>query len=190
MARSNRARTGGRTLAAILAGALGAMCALFVGLAVAKSFTLRVQANAPVTNINTGAMKHESIVVNSKRLAVYALSGETAHHLLCTKANGCFDIWPPVTVASAKKLSKAPGIKGKLGTLKRGRQLQATLGGHPLYTYSGDTPGAGSAYEGAKSFGGTWHVIAASASSKASSTNTMTMTTSTTTTTQTYTQPY
>jgi predicted lipoprotein with Yx(FWY)xxD motif len=128
--RSRRLALGAAGVAAILAGVAAIALA---GLAAARSFTLKIAKNAAVGSA------HEAIVVNARGFAVYTLSHETTHHVLCTQANGCLSFWPPVTVASAKaKLSAQPGIKGKLGILRRGGFFQLTLGGHPLYTFIED----------------------------------------------------
>ena len=74
-----------------------------VGLALAKSLTLGVANNATVTNFNTHASKQETIAVNSPGFAAYWLSGDSKTHPKCTKANGCFQFWLPVTVTSAGK---------------------------------------------------------------------------------------
>jgi predicted lipoprotein with Yx(FWY)xxD motif len=152
--------------------------ALLAGLATGRTFTLNTLANSKV-----GA-KTGTLVVRGGR-AVYSLSGETSRHFKCTQANQCFSAWKPVTVAKGAKLTKAPGIKGKLGTVKRSingrKQLQLLLGGHPLYTFIPDTHGV-AAGDGLHSFGGTWKAELASKLS--------TMTTSTMTTTPTYTYTY
>ena len=92
----------------------------------------------------------------------------------------CFQFWPPVKVTSAKKLSGAHGVKGKLAVWHRNGFMQLTLGGHPLYTYAGDSKRHVATGEGIKGFNGTWHVVKAS---PAHSGGTPTTTTSTTTTT-------
>jgi predicted lipoprotein with Yx(FWY)xxD motif len=185
-----------RRSAALLTAALaGIAAAALVGIAVAKSFTLRTASNETVASA-TGTV-HEGVVVNSHGAAVYTLSGDTVHHPKCTKASGCFQFWPPVKVASAKKLSKAPGIKGKLGVLRRNGFTQVTLGGHPLYTYSGDHHRGTATGEGINTFGGIWHVSRTSAPKEGGSGTgaTSTPTTSTnpypsTTTTMPYPNPY
>jgi predicted lipoprotein with Yx(FWY)xxD motif len=168
-----------RRSAALLAAALaGFAAAALVGIAVAKSFTLRTASNETVTSA-TGKSVHEGIVVNSHGAAVYTLSGDSARHPKCTKANGCFQFWPPVKVSSGKKLSKAPGIKGKLGVLHRNGLTQVTLGGHPLYTYAGDHRKGTATGEGIDTFGGIWHVSRTSASKRSAPPSTSTGTTST-----------
>jgi predicted lipoprotein with Yx(FWY)xxD motif len=153
----------------------GLMTAAVVGIAVAKTFTLNVAKSARVTN-TSGVTSRANIVVNTHGFAVYTLSGDSQNHPKCTKANGCFRFWPPVKVASSKNLSKASGISGRLGVWHRDGFLQLTLGGHPLYTFSGDAHKATATGEGLQSFGGTWHVSKA-ASSKAPATGTGTTST-------------
>jgi predicted lipoprotein with Yx(FWY)xxD motif len=170
-----------RVHVAILAAALaGLASAALVGLAVAKTLTLQVATGASVTN-QSGSTKTENIVINTKGRAVYTLSGDTTKHPKCTKANGCFSFWPPVTVSSAKNLSKAAGVKGKLGTFKRNGLTQVTLGGHPLYTFANDKKKANATGEGINGFGGIWHVVKGPAGSSSTPSSTPTMSTPTTT---------
>jgi predicted lipoprotein with Yx(FWY)xxD motif len=165
----------------LLVGLAGFGVAALTGLALAKSFTLTVDKNVKV------AGKTENVVANSHGVVVYTLSGETTHHLLCTKAKGCLAFWFPVKATT--KLTAAPGIKGKLGRLHRDGLVQVTLSGHPLYTFKLDGGKKNVATgEGIPSFGGTWHVIVVKSSSHTTSTGTTT--TSTTMTTSTTPCPY
>jgi predicted lipoprotein with Yx(FWY)xxD motif len=165
----------GLVLAAALAGVAAAA---LVSAAIAKTFTLKVGKHATVTNTR-GVTRKEGIAVSSKGFAVYTLTGDSRRHQECVKRNGCFALWPPVKVSSVKKLSKAPGIKGKLGKLRRDGFVQVTLGGHPLYTYAADIHRGKATGEGIKSFGGIWHVVKVRGSSSSSSSTTTTMSTST-----------
>ena len=171
-----------RVHAAVLIAALaGLASAALVGLAVAKTPTLQVAKGASVTD-KSGATRTESIVVNSKGRAVYTLAGDTTKHPKCTKAGGCFSFWPPVTVSSAKGLSKVAGVPGKLGTFKRNGIIQVTLSGHPLYTFANDHKRAAATGEGVNGFGGIWHVVKdPSAGSSSGSTQPTTSTPTTTT---------
>jgi predicted lipoprotein with Yx(FWY)xxD motif len=168
----------------VVAALAGLLSAALVGLAVAKTLTLGVAKGASVTN-QAGVTKTENIVISSKGRAVYTLSGDTAKHPKCTKANACFSFWPPVTVSSAKSVSKASGVKGTLGTFKRNGIIQVTLGGHPLYTFAKDTKRATATGEAINGFGGIWHVVKGSGSGQSSSPS-PTSTTSTSTTTTPY----
>jgi predicted lipoprotein with Yx(FWY)xxD motif len=145
-------------VAIVVAALAGLASAAMVGMAVAKTLTLQVAKSASVSN-QTGSTKTEAVVVNTKGHVVYMLSGDTTKRPKCTKANGCFGFWPPVTVSSAKGLSKATGVKGKLGVFKRNGFMQVTLAGHPLYTFVNDSKKAKATGEGLTSFGGTWHVV-------------------------------
>jgi hypothetical protein len=74
-----------------------------------------------------------------------------------------------VTVSSAKNLSKAAGIKGKLGTFKRSGITQVTLGGHPLYMFANDHKKHDATGEAVNAFGGIWHVVKGPGGSSSSS---------------------
>jgi predicted lipoprotein with Yx(FWY)xxD motif len=134
------------------------------GITVAKTFTVEVAKNAPVSNQNNKTV-HEDIVVKGSGWVVYELSGDSQAHPKCTKANSCFPTWPPVKVASKSSLSKGPGVPGKLGIWTRDGFNQVTLNGHPLYTYAGDTAKRQARGQGIVSFGGTWSVVKASTTS-------------------------
>ena len=111
------------------------------------------------TNAKFGS---EKIVVDAHGRTLYALSPETTHHLLC-KSNECLHAWPPLTVHSHKgKLTAGSGVHGHLGILRRSNgTFQVTLGGLPLYHFSGDSAKGAANGESIKSFGGTWHMISA-----------------------------
>lgn len=146
-----------RRLVPALIAAIGALAiAALTGLALAKP--------TPTLSTAKNAVVGKTIAVSSHGVTVYELKPETIHHLLCTKANGCFRFWPPVTVASAKtKLAAATGVRGKLGILHRNGLFQVTLSGRPVYLFAGDGSKRGRAGgQGLHTFGGTWHVVTAS----------------------------
>lgn len=179
-------RRAGYLAASLVAGLAGVGAAALTGLAAAKSpTTLGITKSVPVKS------RIDSVVVNAKGLTVYTLSGETAHHVKCTKANTCLQFWFPVEVSSARtKLSAANGIKGKLSRLHRGGFYQVTLGGRPLYTFVGDGAKQRRATgEGIVSFGGTWHVIAVKSASSMTATTMTTPTAPTPYPTPPYTYP-
>ncbi|HEY2318145.1 MAG TPA: hypothetical protein VGH67_07590 [Solirubrobacteraceae bacterium] len=119
-------------------------------LAVAKSSTI---------GVGTAEVKshHEPVAVNARGVTVYELAPESAHHLVCTSAT-CLSVWPPVKVSGPP--TKAAGVSGNLGTIKRRGFRQVTLNGHPLYTFTEDGGRRGKAEgEGVNNFGGVWHVF-------------------------------
>jgi predicted lipoprotein with Yx(FWY)xxD motif len=164
---------------AMIIAAAGFGLAGLVAVAATKTFTLQAAKNASVTN-QAGVTVHENVLVTSGGFAVYTLSGDSRQHPKCKSGNGCFRFWPPVTVASARKLTKAPSVKGKLGVWHRGRLLQVTLDGHPLYRFASDVRRDHATGEGVSAFGGTWHVVKAG-STRAPTTTTPSTTTTTTT---------
>jgi predicted lipoprotein with Yx(FWY)xxD motif len=143
------------------------ICAAAVTAALVTSFAAMALASGAAAPTVVGSATNakfgsEKIVVDAHVRTLYALSPETAHHLLC-KTNECLHAWPPLTVHSREgKLTARPGVHGRLGILRRGNgTFQVTLGGLPLYHFSGDSAKGAANGEGIKSFGGTWHVISA-----------------------------
>jgi predicted lipoprotein with Yx(FWY)xxD motif len=104
----------------------------------------------------------EQVLVNPQDRTLYALSPETAGHLLC-KAR-CLSFWPPLTVRSRSvKLKAGTGVQGHLGLVRRHNgMLQVTLAGRPLYRYAGDHAKGDANGQEIHSFGGIWHAVTAS----------------------------
>ena len=156
--RTARSRRRGRPsrLVAFVALVTVAVVAMFAAMALASGST------APTLTAGTNTKFSEKIVLDAHGRTLYALSPETAHRLLC-KSNECLKVWPPLTVRSSKtKLVDGSGVHGHLGILRRSNgMLQVTLGGLPLYHFSGDSARGAANGEGIKSFGGMWHAIAA-----------------------------
>ncbi len=164
-------------------------CAAVVTLAVVAMFAAMALASssaAPVVGSATNAKFAEKIVVDAHGRTLYALSPETAHHLLC-KSSECLKFWPPLTVHSSRtKLAAGPGVHGHLAILRRSNgMLQVTLGGLPLYRFSGDHAKGSASGESVHSFGGTWHALSAATSSAPAPATTETETTPSTPTTST-----
>jgi predicted lipoprotein with Yx(FWY)xxD motif len=152
-----------------------ALCASLVAIALAAG------ARAVVGSASNTTLGKQ-IVVDGQGRTLYALQPETTRHLLC-KSSECLKFWPPLTVRSNRtKLKAGPGVRGRLAILRRGNGvLQVTLGGLPLYRYSGDNAKGDANGQNLHSFGGTWHVLSAGgASSPAASAPAMTTPTTTT----------
>jgi len=125
-------------------------------------------AVAASTTVGAGKVKvkgkSKTVVVDAQGVTLYALSGERVGHLKCVSST-CFGRWLPYKVSATAKLTTAKGVSGALSKLQRvkGKFFQVMLNGHPLYRFATDNNKKGSALgEGKKSFGGTWHVVAAS----------------------------
>lgn len=189
------ARRPRRSAAALLLCLAGAAVLAVTGMAIAKSFTLRVTKNVHVTNVPTAmfAVKpvntHEAVAVGPSGFAVYTFQGETTHHIICKKttstATNCWAFWPPVSPSGSGAVTKQSGIKGKLGTFQNNGVTQLTLNGQPLYYFTPDLKGKNkhqAVGDQLKTFGSIWHIVKASGSSSSSAPTSPMPTTSTTST--------
>ena len=116
-------------------------------------------AKSSTVGVGTAEVKghKQAVVVNGRGVTVYELAPESTRHLVCTSA-ACLSVWPPVKANG--KVTKAPGVTGRVGTVRRKGFDQVTLGGHPVYTFSEDGGRRGKAEgEGIRNFGGVWHVF-------------------------------
>lgn len=194
-----------RSSAAALGAAAGIVVIALAGMAVAKSFTLKVTKNVHVTNaplqgaapMAKAVDTHENVAVGPSGFAVYTFQGETTHHLICKKTHSsstnCWAFWPPVSPSGSGAVSKAPGIKGKLGTFKNHGTSQLTLNGQPLYYFTPDIQSKNkhrALGDELKTFGSIWHVVKASGGQGASGQPSPMQTTPTGTTTNPYPNGY
>jgi len=153
---------------------LGAAGAVVAAIASASSVTLRLVKDVHDTNAATASFavkpvdKREAVAVGPAGYPVYTFQGETTHHLIChrttSSSTNCWAFWPPVSVRSAKGISKAHGIHGKLGTFRNHGILQLTLKGQPLYYFQPDLMSGNKRQANGdelKTFGSIWHVVVA-----------------------------
>ena len=167
-----------RSFVMVLAVA-GLVLAGIAGMAVAKSFTLKVTKNVHVTNTPTKSFRvkavdvREPVAVGPTGFPVYTFQGETTRHIICKKttksSTNCWAFWPPVTVKSTKGLAAQTGIKGKVGTFKNHGVNQVTLGGKPLYYFTPDIMSNNKKMatgDELKTFGSIWHIVKASGPAK------------------------
>lgn len=124
-----------------------------------------IAATTPIVGSAHNAALNKTIVVDSRGRTLYRLSGDSPKHLKCTAS--CLGFWPPLTVRSAHvRLRAGKGVRGRLGVFRRKNgTFQVTLGGHPLYRFSGDSAKGMANGQGIQSFGGTWSTLAAGGSS-------------------------
>jgi predicted lipoprotein with Yx(FWY)xxD motif len=104
----------------------------------------------------------KTVLVDSKGMTLYSLSGEHAGKWICTSA-ACVKAWPPL-IANAGSVPK--GSIGSLSTAKRpdGTE-QVTYKGVPLYTFVGDQKPGEAKGQGIKDLGSTWMAGTTSAAS-------------------------
>jgi predicted lipoprotein with Yx(FWY)xxD motif len=118
--------------------------------------TLTIRDNVPLGRTGT---RQADVLATAGGKTVYTLSGETTRHPKCTRADGCLRIWRAVTVSGTADPTKPSNVTGRLGVWHRDGFRQVTLGGHPLYTFVGDTAAGLASGASLHSFGGTWNVV-------------------------------
>jgi predicted lipoprotein with Yx(FWY)xxD motif len=133
---------------------LGGVAALFASAAIIAACSSQAGATtAPTANpaATTGAGGALTLAVGTSAtlgsyvtgkdgLSLYVFGKDTATTSACTTSNDCQTTWPPLTVTSASDVTAGSGVTGALSTITRADgTLQVTLGGHPLYYYSGDS---------------------------------------------------
>jgi predicted lipoprotein with Yx(FWY)xxD motif len=107
-----------------------------------------------VDNTSLGA-----ILVDRKGDTIYEFAKDTNGTSVC---NGeCANDWPPVA-APASLPTSWPGVTGELGiTTRQDGTRQLTVGGHPLYTFEGDSAPGQTNGQGLVLNGGLWTVVSA-----------------------------
>ncbi len=98
------------------------------------------------------------ILATSSGFTIYEFTRDRGDKNSCVKLSGCSEVWP--SLESSGKPVAGPGVKASLlSTIKLpGGGGQVTYAGHPLYLYSGDSPGD-TGYVGVNAFGGNWDAI-------------------------------
>lgn len=78
-----------------------------------------------------------AFVTGKDGMTLYLFTSDTGGASACS--GDCAAAWPPLTVASASDVAAGSGVTGALASITRDDgTLQVTLGGLPLYYYSGD----------------------------------------------------
>lgn len=97
------------------------------------------------------------ILVNEQGRTIYQFANDKHGMSVCTGV--CAQNWPVVT-APASLPSSLPGVTGKLGvTIRADGAHQLTVGGHPVYTFAGDSaPGQTNGQDKTLN-GGLWTVL-------------------------------
>jgi predicted lipoprotein with Yx(FWY)xxD motif len=110
----------------------------------------------------TDAALGGTVLVDSRGMMLYRLTGETAGKFICTGA--CLKVWHPLVASTG---SAPSGTVGSLGTVTRSDgPVHVTFKGEPLYTFVKDTSPGEATGQGIKDVG-TWTAIRASAQRRA-----------------------
>jgi predicted lipoprotein with Yx(FWY)xxD motif len=158
---AERGPAGGRLLARLRSGAVGACIAAVsvVALAVLGASVATAGGPAPTA---PGALKAVrigavTVLADASGRTLYWFAPDTAARSACY--GSCAAYWPPVKGPA----TAGHGVTGKLSVLTRtGGSLQAAYDGHPLYTYVGDRAPGQAHGNGLNLNGGLWHEVAAS----------------------------
>ena len=112
--------------------------------------------------VKTASNSLGTILVNSRGMTLYHLSGEVNGEFICTSA-ACVGVWHPLIAPS----SGTPSSVGSLGTVKRPEgMMQVTYKGTPLYTFSGDKQAGETNGQGIKDVG-VWSAVTTGSSGAA-----------------------
>jgi predicted lipoprotein with Yx(FWY)xxD motif len=106
----------------------------------------------------TDAALGGAVLVDSRGMTLYHLTGETVGRFICTGA--CLKIWHPLIASGG---SSPSGTVASLGTVTRADgTVQVTFKGEPLYTFVKDASPGQATGQGIKDVG-TWTAVPASA---------------------------
>lgn len=147
-----------------LAGAAGlAICGLILGACssgiTAASFTVTPTTTTGVT-LSTERSPAGQILATPSGSTLYDFTPDTPTSSACTKGL-CVRLWPPLTTPSTTPTVGKGLHRDLVGTIRRPNgQLQVTYGGHPLYTWIGDTTAGMITGQALLNVGGYWYVIA------------------------------
>jgi predicted lipoprotein with Yx(FWY)xxD motif len=109
---------------------------------------------AEATMLQTRTIGDVTVLTDDEGYTLYWFSPDSANKSDCQ--GSCARSWPPVTGPA----TWGPGVSGAIGAIVRpGGALQATYGGHPLYTTSADTGPGQNKGNGVWSYGGEWHEV-------------------------------
>ena len=100
------------------------------------------------------------VLATSKGRTLYLYTPDGKNKSVCT--GSCASTWPPL-MTKGKPVAGMGVNKKLLGTAPRGKKLQVTYHGHPLYTYTGDSK-AGDA--NGEDIDGIWFVVTAAGKKK------------------------
>lgn len=125
----------------------------------AASFTVTPTTTTGVA-LSTERSPAGRILATPSGRTLYDFSPDTPTSSACTKGL-CVRLWPPLIATSATP-RVGGGLRASLvGTVRRpGGQLQVTYGGHPLYTWIGDTTAGMITGQALLNVGGYWYVLA------------------------------
>jgi predicted lipoprotein with Yx(FWY)xxD motif len=115
-------------------------------------------AKPAAASVSTAHTKLGTVLVDGHGRTLYLFEKDKGAMSSCYGA--CAAVWPPLT-AHGKAMGGTAIASAKLATSRRTDGTAGiTYGGHPLYTYAGDTKPGDVKGQGLDQFGGEWYVVA------------------------------
>lgn len=151
-------------LRAVMAGAAAlALCGVVLSACsntiTTFSFTVTPTTVRGVT-ISTERSPAGPILATPSGRTLYDFSPDTPTSSACTKGL-CVQLWPPLIATTPTPVVGKGLHEALVSTIRRpDGQLQITYGGHPLYTWIGDTTPGMITGQALLNVGGYWYVIA------------------------------
>jgi len=158
---AERGRVGGRLLARLWSGVVGASIAAVSVVALAVLGASVAAAGGPAATA-PGALKAVriggvTVLADANGRTLYWFAPDAAAKSACY--GSCAAYWPPVKGPA----TAGPGVTGRLSVFTRSNgSVQAAYDGHPLYTYVGDSAPGQANGNGLNLNGGLWHEVTAS----------------------------
>ena len=133
----------------VIAAALGVLTAI-AALTASAAVTARTGVNVRTTSLG-------KILVTTQGRTLYLFAPDKGGKSSCY--GSCASYWPPLLVTG--KPTAGAGVKASLlgVTTRKDGKHQVTYGGHPLYTYVGDTAAGKTSGEGLNLSGGLWWAV-------------------------------
>ncbi|MFI5034803.1 MAG: hypothetical protein ACHQFZ_01185 [Acidimicrobiales bacterium] len=158
------------------------VAALLALLAAVTMVTVASASSGPAQLKRANVPGFHGILVAANGWSLYALSVERGGVIHCRAS--CFSFWVPLEVkSSVTHVSFGPGVKGKIGFVKRTATMkQVTFNTFPVYEFTGDSGAGQTNGEGVKDSGGTWDLVNAGTTAPGSTQVKHDSTSSTTTT--------
>jgi predicted lipoprotein with Yx(FWY)xxD motif len=123
-----------------------------IGVGAAMAATTAVHASKGTVNL-VKSSKYGSVLVDASGRTLYRYTPDKKGKSNCS--GKCATFWPPL-MAKGKATAGAGASASLVGTIKRGKGLQVTYAGWPLYTFVGDTKAGQMTGEGNEK---TWYVV-------------------------------
>ena len=108
----------------------------------------------PTVTVNSTGLGQ--VLTNSAGLTLYYLTTDSAMSFACT--GSCLQNWHPL-VAPSSGPQPGSGVTATLATVARGSDKQVTIGGHPVYTYVGDSAKGDTNGQNVMDNGGIWYAL-------------------------------